>query len=405
MRRFGRPRDEGAPYDEYFRSLNQELQKNGPMRPCLLIDLDRLDHNIDVVCAAIRAPKRFRVVAKSLPSVPLLQYVMQRAGTDRLMAFHQPFLNAEAEAFPDAEILLGKPLPVRSAALFYQQLKGRFDPSRQLQWLIDTPQRLQQYLELSNGLGATLRINIELDVGLHRGGVADAAQLRAILALLAANPTRLQLAGFMGYDPHVVKMPRFAGTPAQLFERVVATYRGFIDQARASHPSLWRDDLVFNGAGSPTYRLYENDSLLNDVSVGSVLVKPTDFDLPILRDHRPAAFIATPVLKASRGLRLPGIDQLGAALAWWDPNRRQTFFLYGGHWMARYESPRGLRSNSLFGVSSNQEMANGSESVALRVDDHVFLRPKQSEAVLLQFGDLLTLRGGRLEARWPVLQG
>jgi len=405
MKKFGRPRDEGAPYDEYFGWLNEELLKNGPMRPCLLIDLDRLDHNIDVVRAAIRAPKQFRVVAKSLPSVPLLQYVMQRAGTNRLMAFHQPFLDAEAAAFPDSEILLGKPLPVRSAANFYRNLKGRFDPARQLQWLIDTPQRLQQYLELANGLGATLRINIELDVGLHRGGVADFTQLRAILALLAANPTRLQWSGFMGYDPHVVKMPRIAGTQAELFQKVVATYRAYIDHARGSHPQLWRDDLTLNGAGSPTYRLYENEPLLNDISVGSALVKPTDFDLPILRDHRPAAFIATPVLKVSRGLRLPGIDKLGDAMAWWNPNRRQTFFLYGGHWLARYESPRGLCSNGLFGFSSNQEMANGSESIPLRVDDHVFLRPKQSEAVLLQFGDLITLRGGRLEGRWPVLQG
>ena len=37
-----RPGDNGAPYDEYFGALNEELRKNGPMRPCVVIDLDRI---------------------------------------------------------------------------------------------------------------------------------------------------------------------------------------------------------------------------------------------------------------------------------------------------------------------------------------------------------------------------
>jgi D-serine deaminase-like pyridoxal phosphate-dependent protein len=36
------------------------------------------------------------------------------------------------------------------------------------------------------------------------------------------------------------------------------------------------------------------------------------------------------------------------------------------------------------------------------VDDFVFLRPPQSEAVMLQFGDILVLRKGRVVDRWPV---
>ena len=45
----------------------------------------------------------------------------------------------ESVAATGADILLGKPLPVRSAQLFYQQHSGPFDPAKQLQWLIDTP--------------------------------------------------------------------------------------------------------------------------------------------------------------------------------------------------------------------------------------------------------------------------
>ena len=42
--------------------------------------------------------------------------------------------------------------------------------------------------------------------------------------------------------------------------------------------------------------------------------------------------------------------------------------------------------------------------VPLGVDDFLFLRPTQAEAVLLQFGDLAGVRGERIEHSWPVLQ-
>ena len=87
-----RPADRGGPYDDYFRALNRELKANGPMCPVLLIDLDRLDHNIDVVMRSVRrGGKHLRLVEKSLPSPGLLAYIARRAGTRRLMSFHQPF--------------------------------------------------------------------------------------------------------------------------------------------------------------------------------------------------------------------------------------------------------------------------------------------------------------------------
>ena len=124
------------------------------MRPVMLIDLDRLDHNIDVVMQSVkRGGKHLRLVEKSLPAPGLLTYIAKRAGTQRLMSFHQPFLNHDAVQFPESDILLGKPLPVRSAELFYQSHKGAFDPSKQLQWLLDTPERLATIPGAGAGIG------------------------------------------------------------------------------------------------------------------------------------------------------------------------------------------------------------------------------------------------------------
>lgn len=399
-----RPADRGAPYSDYFRALNEELKAHGPMRPVMLVDLDRLDHNIDVVLQSVRrGAKQLRLVEKSLPSPGLLEYIGQRAGTQRLMSFHQPFLNHDAQRFPQADILLGKPLPVRSAQLFYQEHKGPFDPARQLQWLIDSPERLQHYLALARGLGTRMRINIELDVGLHRGGVKDSLELGPLLTLIVANPQHLEFAGFMGYDPFVgMGVPGILGSPQELFAQVMQRYQRAVDFTRQQHPALWHSALTLNTAGSPSYRMHEQESLSSEVSVGTAMLKPTHYDLPSLSEHVPAAYIATPVLKSTGPVRIPALDDKSRLFAWWDPNQRETFFIYGGNWQAEFESPAGLQSNGLFGRSSNQEMVNGSPAVGLAPDDQVFLRPMQSEAVLLQFGDLLALRGGRIVERWPV---
>lgn len=401
-----RPADRGQPHTEYFQALNRELQDHGPMRPTLLVDLDRLDQNIDVVRQFLaRSGKQLRLVEKSLPAPQLLRYIGERLDTQRLMSFHQPFLNQDARLFPRADILVGKPLPVRSAQLFYQQHQGEFDPAQQLQWLIDTPERLQQYAALAQGLGARLRINIELDVGLHRGGVSDMQTLRALLQLIADNPQHLLFSGFMGYDPFVgMNLPSVLGSQDQLLAKAMALYQSYVDFTRQQFPALWRDDLTLNTAGSPSYRAHEQETLSNEVALGSGLLKPSHFDLPSLAEHVPALYIATPVLKRTGPLRLPVLDETSRWIAGWDVNRRETFFIYGGNWQADPVSPAGLQLSGLFGRSSNQELLNGSPKVGLQVDDLVFLRPTQSEAVLLQFGDLLAVRDGRIVERWPVYQ-
>ncbi|WP_181431982.1 MULTISPECIES: DSD1 family PLP-dependent enzyme [Pseudomonas] len=399
-----RPGDRGEPYSDYFRMLNRELKDHGPMRPVMLIDLDRLDHNIDVVMQSVkRGGKHLRLVEKSLPAPGLLSYIAQRAGTQRLMSFHQPFLNHDAVQFPGADILLGKPLPVRSAELFYQLHKGPFDPSRQLQWLLDTPERLQQYLALAQGLGTRVRVNIELDVGLHRGGVSDLGALGQMLALISQQPQHLEFAGFMGYDPFVgMGVPGILGSPEELFAKVMLIYNRCVDFTRQQYPALWREGLTLNTAGSPSYGMHEHEQLSSEVSVGTAMLKPTHYDLPSLVEHVPAAYIATPVLKSTGAVNIPALDDKSRLFSWWDTNQRETFFIYGGNWMAELESPAGLQSNGVYGRSSNQEMVNGSAAVGLAVEDQVFLRPTQTESVLLQFGDLLAVRGGRIVDSWPV---
>lgn len=396
-----RPGANGKNHTPYFTELGGALDRAGLARPTLIIDKQRLWQNIDTLHRRLDKNYHYRIVAKSLPSLQLINSVSKRSGSHRLMVFHQPFLNLVAQSLPDSDVLLGKPMPVAAARRFYSQLgKGDFDPSSQLQWLVDNPQRLIQYSELAEALGTSMRINLELDVGLHRGGFSDATLLSQALEFIEQDP-RLNFSGLMGYEAHVAKMPAALGGPDAAFASAQKSYAAAVE---VTQQTLGRavDDLTLNAAGSPTYEMYDGSQVSNELSAGSCLVKPTDFDLPTLADHQPACFIATPVIKSIPRTQIPGIEFMSSAMDWWDPNLAQSFFVYGGNWKALPESPAGLQPNGLFGRSSNQELLNGSSAIHLQQDDWVFLRPTQSEAVFLQFGDIALYDNGEIVDYWPV---
>jgi D-serine deaminase-like pyridoxal phosphate-dependent protein len=375
-------------HDAYFARLNEMLKRDGPGRPVMLVDTARMHHNIDAVARSVGPEKTYRVVVKSLPSVPLLEAVMRRARTEALMVFHQPFLNAVAERFPDADVLLGKPMPLAAARTFYRKLDTRrYDPARRVQWLIDTPERLRQYQALARELGVKMRVNVEIDVGLHRGGLTEPAALAALLDVIRADPEHLDFSGLMGYEPHLTWLAADLDHPA--VQSVLGVYRGFLDTVRSAGIAL--DGLTLNGAGSHTLRIYEKDRTMNDLAAGSGVVMPTDFDTHHLAGHLPAVFIATPILKRYEG---------NPFMAEPPPDMARLYYIYGGYWKAKMVSPS--ETGEPIYQSTNQSPITTPRDVDLAVDDYMFLRPTQSEFVMLQFGDLLAVTDGEITDRWPV---
>ena len=395
-----KPYDIGENHAPYFKTLSNTLDQEKIARPTLIVDRERLRQNIATLKEHIYPDFHYRIVAKSLPSVAMLKWISNEAKTKRFMLFDERFAAQVANEIDAADILFGKPLPAKAARNFYQHVNdSNFDSSQQLQWLIDTPERLTEYADLATALDIDLRINIELDVGLHRGGVNNDQTLVNMLQQIDASP-KLSFSGFMGYEPHVVKIP---GDAYGHLAEAMAIYRQRIAAAEQHFGHALPSSITLNGAGSPSYQLHNRDnSPCNELSTGSCLVKPLDYDLPSLADHQAASFIATPVLKQMTRTELPGVAALGDVMAWWNPNREQAYFTYGGYWKAQPVSPKGLSVNPVFGRSTNQEMLNASHSVDLKPNDWVFLRPTQSEFVFLQFGDIAVYDQGKLDTWWPT---
>lgn len=397
-----RPREQGAPHEPYFAAISQALHHAGIATPTLVLDLARVRANTAQVQQHVQGRLRLRLVNKSLPCLPLLDELSQLTGTQKQMVFSLPYLHLLTQARPQSDVLLGKPLPIAAAARFYATRPASgFEPAAQLQWLVDTPERLKQYRDLARAQRQRMRINIEIDVGLHRGGVPDLPTLQTMVQLMAEDPL-LQWSGLMGYDAHTEKIPDVGGLRQQARTNARLAYQRFADHMQHSPLKAEPAGATLNTGGSPSFRLHDGNGPANEVAVGSAMVKPSDFDTPLLSEMLPAVFIAAPVLKAGPFVAPDGVQALSQLAGAWDANQRQSVFIYGGHWLAQPISPAGLSPSSLIGLSSNQQILLGSGHQQLRPDDFVFLRPTQSEAVLQQFGDIAVYEQGRITNMWPV---
>lgn len=399
-----RPSDRGAPHSPYFRALAAALDDAGIGQPTLVVDKKRFEDNLHAIRSRVPAVLPLRVVVKSLPSAALVDTACRVWSTERTMLFNGPQIVRVAQARPEARVLLGKPLSVRVARQVLDATAGKLDPQR-IEWLVDTPEHLAQYRELARGRHAPMRLNFEIDVGLHRGGVEDADTLARMFALLREEPL-LQWSGFMGYDAHTAGIPDLPGLRARAMEQVHARYDAMVAVARAhAGVPVDRGALTFNSGGSHTLHLHDGKRSPNEISVGSASVLPTDFEVPEQAELQAASFIATPVLKTLGGFRLPwGVEWIGRAAAAWDPNQAEALAVHGGNWLATPVSPPGVAPSGLFGPSSNQQVMTAPHSAGLKADGWVFWRPRQSEAVFLQFGDIAVYEDRAISGRWPVFE-
>ncbi|MFD2051667.1 alanine racemase [Mesorhizobium calcicola] len=375
----------------YFAALSDALKDAGIFQPCLLLDRDRLDRNIVLVKERLDPGLAVRLVDKSLACLPLLSHIAKALGGNRFMTFHPPITQAVLKAFPDADMLYGKPMPIGAARAVLA--KGDAGWSR-VCWLIDTKERLAEYGVLADELDIELRIAFEIDVGLHRGGFASPEALSQALGILPAHK-RLRCEGVMAYEAHAPHIPGLFGGPVKALGQASERAAAFVaclgaDQRR-----------ILNIGGSKTALLHHG-SAANDVSMGSAFVLPSDFDTPGLDGFQPAAFIATSILKVVEPM-LPGPPAVTRLLRALGRFPRKGCYLYGGKWMAEPVFPQGMKANGLLGFSSNQQFMGLPADATAKPGDYAFLRPTQSEAVLQQFGSIAVFSGGRITDRWPAL--
>lgn len=394
------------PAADYFDRVAADLDAAGIGTPVVFLDLDRMDANIDAIVEGV-APRSYRIVEKSLPSLDLLAYVSARSGSDALLVMHLPFLAELLTAFPDAEVLMGKTHLTSAVGSFFESLPSGTDRAAiaaRVVFLADGPERLAELIALASRLGVTLRVAIEIDVGLRRSGLADPSELAPMLRALLGT-SAVEYAGFLGYEGHVAYSSGGSlGAVEAAWSEAMQAFQSFVDVLREPEFDALstRPDLIFHSGGSTTYSKFGGDALtpVNDVAAGGGVLRPGAYPGFLISALRPAIFIATPVLRAYSAPRIPFFTEAQAARIF---AGRQGLTLYGGGWPAYFTHPPDIQPAPFVSDATdhvmvpNQGMVTAPAELAIAPGDWVFYHPRQSDA-LFQFERIHLVRGGRLES-------
>lgn len=409
-----RPRKVTCAYPPYFAQLNTMLLADRPGESAGLIDLDRIDHNLAVVRRALGNDFRLRLVTKSLPSIELLRYLMKQGQTNRLMVFSEPFIATILDSFPadSLDILLGKPLPVDAAARLSEKPGWT-----SVHWLIDSKVRLQEYLDLALRNDTLIRIALEIDIGLHRGGFGDLDAFSDAVRFIRQHPQQLQLTGLMGYDGHVPYVPFYLNKEKAVqtaFDRSQQRYAQFVGVLEKQFDTGFIRGLTFNSGGTRTYFYYPDSKVktpVNDIAMGSGFLTPANFPELSSQGHQPALFLCSPILKKITGSPLPHADKLSPLIYRWNPNLEVSYFMLGGGWPGDVAAPAGMQHNCFWdgehafsNLLPNQAILSSSDENMLKPGDFVFYQAWEGDGMLC-FDRLVLVRQGRITGTWPAFKG
>ncbi|MBL8678884.1 MAG: alanine racemase [Myxococcales bacterium] len=388
-----------APHEPYFARLQAGLDRESDGVASIVLDLDRVDVNVDRVRSMWPRGKAVRLAVKSLPCIALLERLARRFETRRFMVFHPAHLAPLFAAFSDADVLFGKPLAPRAVARSLESLAP--EHLGRVRWLVDSARTARELSEVARTHNQVLRAAIEIDIGLHRGGASSAEDLAAIATHFLGRDAALSFAGLMGYDGHLGRVPWPLQTISRSHARSMQRYSTLIDAA--DRAGLVAGDAVRNAGGSLSFMEYRDGDPSDELTIGSCLVKPAHFADKRLASLDPAMFIATPVLKRIERFVAPDGEWLGPVAGLVRGLRGPGVYVFGGRFNARPVSPTDLVANAVLGDSANQALYQLDRASALDQGDWAFFWPEESEAVMDQFDCVWAVEGDRW-SRLPTLR-
>ena len=410
-----KPRKVKSEYQPYFAQMNAALRAQRGGASAGIIDLDRLDNNMAVVRKTLGNDFKLRIVTKSLPSIELLRYLMDKGNTNRLMLFSEPFIGEVLSNFnPDSvDVLLGKPIPV-DAFVRLTEKKGWTT----VNWLVDTKQRLNEYIAIAKQKDTLVKLSLEIDVGLHRGGFETPAELGEAVEIIKQNNRYVRLTGLMGYDGHVPFVPFYINkerTIKKAFVKVQNLYTAFVDELKKHYDAQYISTLTFNSGGTHTYFYYpafKSITPVNDIAMGSGFVCPAQFPELLALGHQPALFLSSPVLKKIETSKLPHAEKLSPLVNFWDPNLKVSYYMLGGGWPGEPVAPAGLKKNYFWdendlGYSNllpNQAILSSSDENNLNVGDFVFSHAWEGDG-MLAFKHIELYRQPKIVGEWDTYKG
>ena len=343
--------------------------------PALLLDLDAFEHNLGQMArffAGLPASLRPHAKTHKCPQIVLRQLQAGAIGITCAKV-------SEAEVMARAgvrDLLIANQVvgPLKIDRL--TDLAGRCD----LMVAVDDAANVDMLAQACRAKGVSLRVLVEVDVGMGRCGVA-AGEAALALARRVATTSHLHLAGLMGYEGHLVLIADPQVRAEKVRQAMSLLQMTFDLMERSGLPAP-----IVSGGGTGTYDVTATCPPVTEVQAGSYVFMDTTY-LKVRPEFRPAlALLATVVSRVA-----PGRIILDAGM-------KAVTREFGLPEVAGLE---GVTVRHLSEEHATLELADPG-AVALRPGDRVSLLPSHCCTTVNLHDRLYVVQRGALVDIWPI---
>ena len=341
--------------------------------PCLVLDLDSLDHNMGVVADYYRdRPSKLRGHSKNhkTPAIALQQ--IRRGGTVGGVC---------AAKVAEAEVMVHGGIPsvlITSEVVGDLKIRRLCSLAGQAEMMVacDSPENAHALSQEASAQGVDLGVVIELETGLRRCGVQEIQQGVA----LAQEIDSLPGVSFRGIMSHQV-IPWMPDREDRVIEgnRVI---KGVIDLKDAIEEAGLPVDIVSTGE-TWSYDVAGEIEGVTEIQGGSYLLMETHYGF--MTEFSYAAKVLTTIISTPR----PGV-------AIGDAGSRAVSTVLG---VPGVDGRPGVDVESMDGDHAVFKLTDGA---TLNVGDQVLLVPAQQDAMVSRWDRFIGLRNGKVEAVWDI---
>ena len=341
--------------------------------PCLVLDMDALDHNMDVMAAYYEGrSSKLRPHSKNHKTPALAHRQIRLGGTIGGVC---------AAKVSEAEVMVHGGIPsvfITSEIREHLKIERLCTLAQQAEMLVacDNADNARDLSRAASAQGVTVGVVIELETGLRRCGVQNAAQGVELAKEVQSMPGL----AFRGIMSHQV-IPAMPEREDRVTEgrRVI---QGVIDLKDAIESAGIPVDIVSTGE-TWSYDVAGEIPGVTEIQGGSYLVMETGYGY--MTDFHYAGKVLTTVISTPR----PGV-------AVGDAGQKTIATLRG---MPEVEGRPGVSVESM---DPDHVVFHVDEGTTLNVGDQVTLIPSQQDATVSRWDRFIGIRSGRVEAVWDI---
>jgi D-serine deaminase-like pyridoxal phosphate-dependent protein len=344
--------------------------------PALLLDLDRLQHNIDLMAAHFaERGVAWRPHAKAY-KCPAIAHLVRRAGAIGVTVAKVSEAEVMAAGGIDdiliAHLVVGPSKVARLAALQHQA---------DVKVTVDHPDHLGPLGQAAGMAGVEIGVLVDVDLGMKRTGVAtvDAA---IELARRVSATSGLRFDGLMGYEGHTLMIQDAAEKRSAISLAI-----GKLLKARDAVEAIGLQCRIISAGGSGSYQLTAEIPGLTEIQAGGGIFACQYYTrLCNVQGHLPAiTLLATVVSRPSSDRAILDIGQKS---------------------VSQHQTPPVLRDYPncrVIGLSAEHATVELDPKTALRIGEKVHVIPGYSDFTFVLHDRVLGFRQERVSAVWDLL--